>query len=285
MGEMNTYREIATRIAALNEVAVISHMRPDGDAVGSALGLGLALQALGKRVHVWVEDGVPARFSFLDGAQSVVDPPSSLPAGVEGVICVDCGEPRRLGDDGRRLVESSPFTINIDHHETNTLYGDMNLVQAGAAACACVVVSLLDELGAPLSPSVACALYVGLSTDTGSFQYGSTTARDMRLAARLIECGVDVGDTNRRLYQEQPVGAFAVQREVLNNMVIEENGQLVHYSLPAGKCAELVWGARKRRTSWTSSACFRARAWRSFLKTWRMDSSASPCAARTPPSV
>ena len=247
MGEINTYREIAKRIAVLNEVAVISHMRPDGDAVGSALGLGLALQSLGKRVHMWIEDGVPARFSFLDGAQYVADPPASLPTGVDGVICVDCGEPRRLGDAGRRLVESSPFTINIDHHETNTLYGDMNLVQAGAAACACVVVPLLDELGAPISPSVACALYVGLSTDTGSFQYGSTTARDMRLGARLIECGVNVGDTNRRLYQEQPAGAFAVQREVLNNMVIEENGQLVHYSLPAGKCAELGVGREETK--------------------------------------
>ena len=90
-------------------------------------------------------------------------------------------------------------------------------------------------------------LYVGLSTDTGSFQYGNTTAQDMRLAARLIECGVEVGDTNRRIYQEFPAGAFAVQREVLNNMVIEENGQLVHYSMPAGKCAELGVGREETK--------------------------------------
>ena len=247
MGMMNTHREIAEKIALPDEMAVISHMRPDGDAVGSTLALGLALKALGKRVHMWIEDAVPERFSFLEGASLIINPPDTLPEHVECVICVDCGEPKRLGDTGRSLVESAPFTINIDHHETNTLYGDMNLVEGGAAACACVLVPLLDALGALITPAVAQALYVGLSTDTGSFQYGNTTAQDMRLAARLIECGVEVGDTNRRIYQEFPAGAFAVQREVLNNMVIEENGQLVHYSMPAGKCAELGVGREETK--------------------------------------
>lgn len=247
MGMMNTHREIAEKIALPDEMAVISHMRPDGDAVGSTLALGLALKALGKRMHMWIEDAVPERFSFLEGASLIINPPDTLPEHVECVICVDCGEPKRLGDTGRSLVESAPFTINIDHHETNTLYGDMNLVEGGAAACACVLVPLLDALGALITPAVAQALYVGLSTDTGSFQYGNTTAQDMRLAARLIECGVEVGDTNRRIYQEFPAGAFAVQREVLNNMVIEENGQLVHYSMPAGKCAELGVGREETK--------------------------------------
>ena len=144
MGMMNTHREIAEKIALPDEMAVISHMRPDGDAVGSTLALGLALKALGKRMHMWIEDAVPERFSFLEGASLIINPPDTLPEHVECVICVDCGEPKRLGDTGRSLVESAPFTINIDHHETNTLYGDMNLVEGGAAACACVLVPLLD---------------------------------------------------------------------------------------------------------------------------------------------
>ena len=181
----------------------------------------------------------PERFSFLEGAELVTDPPEVLPDGVECLICLDCGEPKRLGEIGRRLVECAPFTINIDHHETNTLYATMNLVQGSAAACACVLVPLLDALGAPLTRPVANALYVAVNTDTGSFQYSSTTPEVMRLGARLLEAGVDVGDVNRRLYQELPLNAFRLQREVLSNMALDVNDLVVHYSLTAARRREL----------------------------------------------
>ena len=239
MGTSNTHQEIAQAIANLHEVAVISHMRPDGDAVGSTLGLGMALQALGKNVHMWIEDAVPERFAFLEGAQLVTNPPNTLPPGVECLICVDCGEPKRLGDVGRSLVETSPFTINIDHHETNTLYATMNLVQGGAAACACVLIPLLDTLGAPLTAPIATALYVAVNTDTGSFQFSSTTPEVMRLGARLIEAGVDVGDVNRLLYQELPLASFRMQSEVLNNMMLDSDGLIVHYSLSIARRQDL----------------------------------------------
>lgn len=239
MGTPNTHQEIAQAIAKLREVAVISHMRPDGDAVGSVLGLGMALQALGKSVHMWIEDAVPDRFAFLEGARLVANPPEILPPGVECLICVDCGEPKRLGDIGRGLVEAAPFTINIDHHETNTLYATMNLVQGNAAACACVIMPLLDALGVTLTRPIASALYVAVNTDTGSFQFDSTTPEVMRLGARLIEAGVDVGDVNRRLYQELPLEAFQMQSEVLNNMAVDSDGLIVHYSLSLARRQDL----------------------------------------------
>ena len=250
MSDMQATDDKARLVEILREaerVGVISHYRPDGDAIGSTLALGLALRSLGKRITMWNEDGVPERYAFLEGSNLVQCPPRSGPVEIDLLVCVDCGDPKRLGEAGMALLHTVPASANIDHHETNTRYAGTNYIVGGAASCSSVLVPVIDALGIPMSPAVAQALYVGLSTDTGSFQYGSTTAEDMRLAARLIECGVDVGDTNRRVYQEQPAGAFAVHREVLNNMVIEEDGQLVHYSMPAGKCAELGVGREETK--------------------------------------
>lgn len=236
---MTSFSEIAAALAPLSEVAIISHFRPDGDAIGSTLALGLALQSLGKKVHMWNEDAAPARYSFLQGAGGICPPPASLPAGVQALVCVDAGDSKRLGDAGMALIAQAPLTINIDHHETNTHYAMLNLVQGQAAACGCVLYHLLRELQVPLSRPIAEALYAAISTDTGSFQYSSTTPEVMRIAAELIAAGVDVGDINRRIYQEVPLSTLAVQREVLNNMVVEEDGAISHYSMPAGKKAEL----------------------------------------------
>lgn len=243
MGTTNTHQQIAQEIAALREVAVISHMRPDGDAVGSTLGLGLALQSLGKRIHLWNADGAaPTRFDFLPGAHLITAPPADWPAHVQALICVDCGEPKRLGDSGRHLIDTAPLSINIDHHETNTLYADLNLVDGTAAACACVLMPLLDALKVDLSRPMADSLYAAVSTDTGSFQYSSTTPDVMRLAARLMGTGIDVGDINRRLYQEQPLSSFILQREVLSNMVVDFQGQVVHFSITQARKQELHLG-------------------------------------------
>lgn len=229
-------------ISQSKEVAIISHFRPDGDAIGSLLALGLALQAMGKRVHLWNEDGVPARFAFLQGAALITRTPDALPAGVDTFICVDTGDLKRIGEAGMKLFAQAPLTINIDHHETNTHYASINVVEGEAAACGCVLMNLIREWGVALTRPIAEALFTAISTDTGSFQFSSTTAEVMRMAAVLIDAGVDVGDINRRLHQEVPWSTFIMKREVLNNMQTYEQGAVVCYSMPAGKKAELGVG-------------------------------------------
>lgn len=231
--------QISKILEPLQEVGIISHFRPDGDATGSTLALGLALREMGKRVHMWNEDGVPARFAFLTGAADISRTPAACPEGVQALICVDTGDPKRLGEAGMELLRQAPLSLNIDHHETNTCYAVHNAVDGEAAACGCVIYRLLSDWGRPISRPVAEALYTAISTDTGSFQYASTTPEVMRQAAALIEAGVDVGDINRRLYQEAPLAAFIIQREVLNSMVVEEGGSIAHYSMPAGKKEQL----------------------------------------------
>ncbi len=231
-----------TLIQALQEndnFAVISHFRPDGDAIGSTLAMGLLLQALGKKVQMWNADPVPARYDFLTGAQDIRPIPPALPDDVQVIISVDCGDLKRLGDEAIEFFSKVQFTINIDHHHTNIQYARLNVVEGTEAACGCIIHRIVKAAGVPLTRAMADALYAAISTDTGSFQYSSTTPAVMRTVAELIEAGVDVGDINRRIYQEIPASGFITQREVLNNMVIEEGGSISHYSMPAGRKAEL----------------------------------------------
>ncbi len=222
--------------------AVISHFRPDGDAIGSTLAMGLLLQSLGKKVQMWNADPVPQRYDFLTGADLIQPLPPALPDDLQVLICVDSGDLKRIGNEAMELFNKAPFTINIDHHHTNTRYAKVNVVEGGAAACGCIILKLVHALGVELTRPMADALYAAISTDTGSFQYSSTTPEVMRMAAELMEVGVDVGDINRRIYQEIPPTSFITQREVLNNMVVEENGTISHYSMPAGRKAELGVG-------------------------------------------
>lgn len=239
---MTDFSDVIKTLAPLEEVAIISHFRPDGDAIGSTLALGLGLLSLGKRVHLWNEDGVPARFSFLEGAAMIDRTPAEWPAGAQALVCVDTGDVKRIGEAGVALFARAPLTLNIDHHETNTHYAGVNVVVGEAAACGCVMYNLLREMGVRISRPIAEALYAAISTDTGSFQYAATTPEVLRIAADLVEAGVDVGDINRRIYQEVPLSSLIVQREVLNRMVVEAEGAVAHYSMPAGKKAELGVG-------------------------------------------
>lgn len=203
------------------------------------LALGLALQGMGKSVTMWNEDEVPARYAFLEGTELIQPLPEVVPPELELLICVDTGDWKRLGDRAVELFNGFPRIINIDHHISNCCYGHENLVEGGSAACGFVLYKMLRTAGCVITPAIASALYAAISTDTGSFQYSSTTPEVMQAAGELLAAGVDVGDINRRIYQEIPLSTLMVNREVLNHMVVECNGQLSHYTMPAGRKAEL----------------------------------------------
>lgn len=236
------YDRILSLVQQHRYIGIISHFRPDGDAVGSTLALGLALENMGKTVSMWNEDAVPARYAFLEGADKITTLPHAAPPELELLICVDTGDWKRLGDRATELFAGFPRVINIDHHGTNTCYGHENLVVGGSAACGFVIYNMLRHWGCEISPAIANALYTAISTDTGSFQYSSTTPEVMQAAGELLTAGVDVGDINRRIYQEIPLSTLLVNREVLNHMIVECNGGLSHYSMPAGRKAELGIG-------------------------------------------
>ncbi len=220
-------------------IGIISHHRPDGDAIGSTIALGLALEGKGKQVRFFNQDGVPERFAFLPGAERIETLPEAFPAELTLLICVDTGDVKRLGDAGELFFAAAPATVNIDHHATNNSFADVNMVEGGAAACGCVLMELFRALGWGITRPMATALYAAINTDTGSFQYGSTTPQVMRMAAELLALGVDVAEVNRLLYQEVSPEAIVVQREVLNHMELLAGGAVSCYRMSAA-CKEAL---------------------------------------------
>ncbi len=233
------YQELIDLINQHDDIGLIAHFRPDGDAIGATVALGLALQSLGKTVRLYNEDSLPQGLSFMVGTELLQPMPSRLPEEMGLLICLDCGAWKRLGDRAIEVLapareqETAPYLVNFDHHGSNEGYGQLNIVEPHAAATCAMLYNLITEMGVDLTPEIATALYVGINTDTGSFQFGSTSPEIMRMGAHLLEQGVDVAEVNRQLYQEVPLSTLMVNREVLSNMVVEMDGQLIHYSLDA----------------------------------------------------
>ncbi|HEY0257424.1 MAG TPA: DHH family phosphoesterase, partial [Candidatus Methylacidiphilales bacterium] len=178
---------------------VISHVRPDGDAYGSSLGLGLCLRALGKDVVIANADGLSPLFEFLPGSTSLLTHSPGLIEAGRLVIAVDCADQKRLGksfEQGQR-----PPDVNIDHHVSNPGYAKLNLIDAVSPATAQVLYEIITTLQWPLTPEVASNLYVGLLTVTGSFRYRQTTVRTFEVAAQLVKAGADPTDLAEGCYQ------------------------------------------------------------------------------------
>jgi phosphoesterase RecJ-like protein len=185
-------------------VCVCAHASPDGDALGSLLGLGLSLAATGRDVVLYQDgdDPFPRELAFL-GLERIARrlPPD---AAQRTLIALDCGSALRI-DRAGEVVTRFARVVNVDHHHDNTLFGDFNLVDAEASCTAEIVAELLDEAGIPLAEGTPLALYVGLVTDTGRFQYANTTPRAHRLAARLLEAGVQPAHVFATLFESLPL--------------------------------------------------------------------------------
>lgn len=178
-------------LAEHDEVALVCHVGPDGDALGSMLGLGLALRAAGKKVVASFGSEpfeVPVAYRSLPG-QDLLLPAEQMPEAPGLLITFDTGSTDRLGSLADR-VDAAGDVLVLDHHVTNTRYGSVNVVDPEAAATAVVVVDLLDRLGLELDAAIAAPLYTGLITDTGSFKYAATTPAVHELAARLLATGI-----------------------------------------------------------------------------------------------
>jgi len=187
---------------------VISHVRPDGDAYGSTLGLALSLRAMGKDVLAVNADGLSPLFEFLPGSKELTAPLPTAPEPDRLIISVDCADAKRHGaafDQWQRLPEAT-----IDHHVSNPGYAKLNLIDAESPATAQVLYEIITALKWPLTPEVAANLYVGIMTDTGCFRYRQTTAHTFEVAAKLVSAGADPTDLAESCYQ-----SFRAERQLL----------------------------------------------------------------------
>jgi phosphoesterase RecJ-like protein len=178
--------EIKIRLADAKKVVIASHVRPDGDAIGSLLGLGLALQDAGKTVEMILADGAPASFKFMEGSHLVKKEPTG---GHDTFITVDCADYKRTGKVFENFGQPD---INIDHHKTNENFGKLNLIEADEVATAAILTKHMPEWGLVITKPIATALLTGLLTDTLGFRTSNVTPEALRQAAQLMETGVDL---------------------------------------------------------------------------------------------
>jgi phosphoesterase RecJ-like protein len=181
--------ELKARLASSQRPAVLSHVRPDGDAVGSLLAVSEALRAAGKDATPVLITGVPRAFSFLPGADSVQ---RRVPDDLDLLICVDCSDLERTGWTAEQLPR--PAEVNIDHHPTNEHFAAYNLVDPRAASTTEILFAWLPEMGLALNESVVASLMTGLVTDTIGFRTSSVTPACLRVAAELLELGAPLQD-------------------------------------------------------------------------------------------
>jgi bifunctional oligoribonuclease and PAP phosphatase NrnA len=224
-----SYEDIAARLHAAESITVISHYRPDGDAIGSSLAVALALQAMGKKVRVLNEDTVPETLKFLPGS-AMVEQPGAEKITSDIVIAVDCATRERLGANCLAVLQA-PLWINIDHHRSNEDYGDLHFIDSESPATGEIIFNLLTTTGLPLTRDTGSNLYVAISTDTGSFQYQGTTARTYEIGAALIRLGVDVSTLARDTYENFPRRRIELLRGLLNTMEITHSGRVASWGL------------------------------------------------------
>jgi phosphoesterase RecJ-like protein len=223
------FHEIARALREHHRFAVLSHVRPDGDALGSQLAMGLALKQIGKDVAIWNEDGMLEKYSFVPRAELLTKPPAQ-PQDFDVVIALDTAIENRLGT-ARDAIRSAKTCINIDHHPSNPGYGDLVCIDAGAPATGQIIFELISSEGLPFDREIAENLFVAISTDTGSFQYPNTSARTFQIAGQLLEAGVDVGRVSQRLYENYPRRRVELLRELLGTMRFDAEGRIASFSL------------------------------------------------------
>ncbi len=218
----NKYKSATERLLDCQKILVVSHVNPEGDAIGSSLGLALALRAAGKDVTSHLADGIPKLFQFLPGADKIVtelDPDEPFDA----TFAVDCGQKNRLGDPVMALKDPGTL-INIDHHATNDRFGDINVVEADKSSAGEMVYDFLKASSIEITKDAAINLYVAIHTDTGSFHYSSSRPSSFIAAGELVALGADPWEVATRVYENHPVEKFKLLGRVLNTLEVFEEG-------------------------------------------------------------
>jgi phosphoesterase RecJ-like protein len=216
--------QIGDIIRAHQSFLVAGHVRPDGDVLACQIALGLTLQSLGKTVEVWNPDGMSRKYSFLPHSDLVCRPPKK-PRAFDVIIAVDTATHDRLGSIRERIASRKVF-LNLDHHHSNTRYGEINWIEPAAAASGELVHQLLRDNRWPVTPAIAANLFIAIATDTGSFQYSNTTPHTLRLAAELVEAGANVAELSRQCFQSYPLGRVRLVQLALAGMKLSADNRV-----------------------------------------------------------
>ncbi|MFN8176449.1 MAG: bifunctional oligoribonuclease/PAP phosphatase NrnA [bacterium] len=229
--------EIAAQLARGRRFAILSHLDPDGDAVGSALGLAWILRATGREAFVAMPGGVPRLYSFLAGAAEVAARADQLPDRFDAVVAVDATSPSRLAELESVLARGD-VVLNVDHHGDNTRFGDFAWVDRSAAASALLVYDLARDAGWHLGEDAAACLYTGIVTDTGRFTFANTDARALAAAAELVERGAAADDIAHRIYEVRSAASTRLLARALGTLDMRDDGRVACVHVTPAMLAE-----------------------------------------------
>ena len=215
--------QIIQHLKNRNRFLIVSHTAPDGDAIGSLIAMGLALDALNKQVTLYNESTIPAVYRFLPSIHRIVSHINT--EDYEAAIILDCGELERVGKAASD-ISRIPIIINIDHHITNTRFGDYQLIDTSACATAEIVCNMIKEMNVPISKAIAAAIYTGILTDTGSFRFCNTNRAAFAICEEMVNLGIDPYTIAQHVY-----GTFSLDRLKLLNLALDSieisvNGKL-----------------------------------------------------------
>jgi bifunctional oligoribonuclease and PAP phosphatase NrnA len=226
---VKSYPKIIDRIIEVirehKTFCIVGHVRPDGDCIGSQLGLALALQHEGKKVTVWNEDSVPQKLKFLDPDGLFHKPKHDQQ--FDCVIATDCASFQRLGKVGDCISDRKLF-INIDHHESNTRYADVNWISAREPSSGELIFRLLKAARWPISKQIADNLFTAVSTDTGSFQYPTTRPGTLHTGAELVTRGANLAKIGNEVYQSYPLSRARLLKHVYSKFRLAHDNQIAY---------------------------------------------------------
>src|SRR5918999_5291184 len=213
--------QVVELIESKRKFAITSHIRPDGDSLGSSLGLCWLLRALGKDVEVIMRDAVPHSYQKLPGVRDVrVTPAVDRP--IDAVFVIECSDITRPG----LLDLDKQFVVNIDHHSTSALFGNINWIDATASAVGEMIYNLCKAIGVRVTKEIAECVYTALITDTGSFHFSKTTQRTFKVASELVRAGVKPAKTAEAVFASYPWSRIRLMDAVLSTARRDETGRV-----------------------------------------------------------
>ena len=213
-----------------------SHADPDGDAVGSLLALGIAIGRRGQKTTIYNASPIPAVYRFLPSVERIVR--HIKKAGIYDLaLIMDCGDLPRIGE-ASTTVSQIPVVINIDHHISNTGFGDIQLIDPSACSTAELVYRLIKALDVTLDKAIATSLYTGILTDTGSFRFSSTNQAAFAISQEMAELGVEPHDVAQHVYGTYSLGRIKLLNLALDSIEISQNGKLSIMTVTGAMFAE-----------------------------------------------
>ena len=222
---MSSNHEVIELLKTKKSFHIVSHYNPDGDSIGSALALGTVLKYNDKHVEVFCLDPVPEKYTFLTNSSNALSDLSDIdPSGVILVV-LDCSDISRTGLTKER-IDNYDLVINIDHHKTNEYFGDINLVLPEASATGEIIFELIKQGDMKLDFHIAQALYVAISTDTGSFKFENTTSRTHEVIAEIMTYDIQHSQIAQQVFDEKPLPYFFLLKNALSSLEFWHEGKV-----------------------------------------------------------